>query len=180
MIITITGPPGSGKSTVAKILAKKLKFKHYSAGDFRRAIAKKRKISLEELNKEDEKTGETDILVDEWQKKLGEKEDNFVIDGRLPAYFIPHSIKIFLKVNPKVAAQRVFQQRKGSAVEEYKNIDEALKKLKEREMSDKKRYKMLYGIDYNKLNYDLVVDTTKSTPEEISTKVLNFLKKLKI
>jgi len=35
MIITIAGEGGSGKSTVARILAKKLDYKHYSTGDLR-------------------------------------------------------------------------------------------------------------------------------------------------
>ena len=42
MKITISGPIGSGKSTVSKILAAKLGYKHYSIGGFMRDIAKKR------------------------------------------------------------------------------------------------------------------------------------------
>ena len=60
MIITISGKPGSGKSTIAKILAEKLKLKHYSAGDFRREKAKKLCLSLEEFNKLGEKKDFTD------------------------------------------------------------------------------------------------------------------------
>lgn len=44
MIITISGYPGSGKSTIADIIAKKLKLKRYSVGNFRRELAKKRGI----------------------------------------------------------------------------------------------------------------------------------------
>ena len=46
MIITISGIAGSGKSTVAKLLAKKLNCKHYSVGDFMRQIAKEKNIPL--------------------------------------------------------------------------------------------------------------------------------------
>jgi len=175
MRITITGPPGSGKSTVAKLLAKKLKLKHYSAGDIRREIAKKKGISLEELNKLDEKTHKTDKIADDFQKKLGKTEDNFVIDGRLPHYFIPNSFKIFLYVDPKVGAQRVMERRKG--VEVYKSVEEAQKKLAEREASDRKRYRDLYGIDYDKKsNFDLCIDTSKTTVEEIAEEIIKFTK----
>ena len=49
MVITISGEPGAGKSTTAKLLAKKLSCKHYSTGDFMRDMAEERKISLLEL-----------------------------------------------------------------------------------------------------------------------------------
>ncbi len=39
MIITIAGMPGSGKTTVAKILADKLNLKRYSMGDLRGKMA---------------------------------------------------------------------------------------------------------------------------------------------
>ncbi len=174
MRITITGPPGSGKSTVAKLLAKKLKLKHYSAGDIRREIAAKKGMTLEEFNKWDEKTHEGDKIADDFQKKLGKTEDNFVIDGRLPHYFIPDAFKIFLHVDPKVAAQRVMERRKG--VEVYKSVEEAMKKLDERNKSDKKRYRDLYGIDYDKKsNFDLCIDTTKTTVEEIAEEIVKFV-----
>lgn len=175
MRITITGPPGSGKSTVAKLLAKKLKLKHYSAGDIRREIAAKKGISLAELNRRDEKTHKTDRLVDDYQKKLGKTKYNFVIDGRLPAFFIPKSVKIFLEVDPMVGAKRVMERRKG--VEAYKNVKDAVKKLKERDASDRKRYKDLYGINYrDKKIYDLVIDTTKTSAEEIVGEIVRFVK----
>lgn len=175
MRITITGPPGSGKSTVAKLLAKKLKLKHYSAGDIRREIAAKKGISLAELNKRDEKTHETDKLVDDYQKELGKTKDNFVIDGRLPAFFIPNSVKIFLDVAPLTGAKRVMDRRKG--VEVYKDVKEAAKKLKERDASDKKRYKDLYGINYSdRKMYDLVIDTTETKAEEIVREIIKFVK----
>ncbi len=112
MIITISGQAGSGKSTVARMLAKKLGFKHYSMGDLRRKMALKKGITLAELNKLGEKEDFTDKDVDEHQKRLGEKEDNFVIDGRTSFHFIPHSVKVYLKAGIKERAKRVFQDER--------------------------------------------------------------------
>ena len=46
MIITISGKAGSGKSTVAKELAKQLNLQHFSIGDIMRKMAKEKNISV--------------------------------------------------------------------------------------------------------------------------------------
>ena len=50
-LITITGQLGSGKSTVSKMLAERLKWQYYSTGMAQRTIAKKRGITTVELNR---------------------------------------------------------------------------------------------------------------------------------
>src|SRR3989338_8656535 len=98
MIITISGMPGSGKTTVANKIAKKLKLRHYSMGDLRGEVALKHGMNIDELNKLGEKKRWTDKEIDDYQRRLGKTQDNFIIDGRLSWYFIPKSIKIFLNV----------------------------------------------------------------------------------
>ena len=165
MIITISGMPGSGKSTVAGIIAKKLGIKHHSAGDFRR-------------KKAGEKEASTDSEADEWQKKLGESKDSFVIDGRLSYHFIPKSKKIFLKTSAEEGAKRILKDT--ARKEQYKSIEEAKQKIGERIKSDTKRYRKYYGINpYNEENYDLVIDTTSITAPEAAREILDFLKKQK-
>src|SRR3989338_5108791 len=96
MKLTIAGTPGSGKSSVARIIAKKLRLKHYSVGDFMRLIARKRKITLLKLMKQAETDkGKIDNELDAFQIKL-RAADNFVIDSRLGFHFIPDSFKVFL------------------------------------------------------------------------------------
>ncbi|NIO22939.1 MAG: AAA family ATPase, partial [Candidatus Aenigmarchaeota archaeon] len=73
MIITIAGQAGSGKSSVAEFLAKRLGFKRYSMGDLRRKAAYERGMTLAEFNKLGEKDDFTDRFVDELQEKLGKK-----------------------------------------------------------------------------------------------------------
>src|SRR3989344_2435450 len=177
MIISISGDPGSGKSTVAKIIANRLKLKHYSAGDFRRKMALERGMNIHELNALGEKEAFTDNDADDYQRKLGITEDNFIIDGRLSFYFIPHSYKIYLKVDSQIAAERIFNaQRLDEHI--YASIDDVLNATKARVESDEKRYKKYYGIDYTDAKqYDLVIDTTKSTPEEIADKIISEIRK---
>ena len=94
MIITISGSPGSGKSTVRDLLAQKLNLKRYSTGDFMRQLATKSGVSLEEFGKMAQQDSSIDKQLDDRQVKLGREEDNFIIDGRLSFHFIPNSIKI--------------------------------------------------------------------------------------
>lgn len=160
MIITIAGQAGSGKSTVAKMLASKLGMRHYGMGDMRRKMAEERGITLAELNKIGEKEAFTDKQVDEYQKQLGKKEDNFVVDGRLSWHFIQNSVKIYLKASLNERAKRVFYDERKE--EKFSSMEETKKALVEREKSDERRYKKYYGINIHKMkNYDLVLDTTK-------------------
>ena len=171
MIITISGKAGSGKSTTAKELAKKLNLKHYSIGDLMRQIAQEKGISLMELSKQAENNPSIDQELDKKQIDL-RKKDNFVIDGRLTAFFIPNaSLKVFLDCDDNVRSERILKE--GRKDEQGKNISELMEKIKQREQSEKKRYKEIYNIDYaDKKLYDLVIDTTNIPPSEVIKKII--------
>jgi cytidylate kinase len=183
MIITISGLPGSGKSSVAKLLAKRLKMKRYYMGEMRREIARNKGITLEELNRLGENEGWTDKTVDDYQRELGKKEDNFIIEGRTSFFFIPNSIKIFLDVDIRTGAKRIFKviENEGASKRnegDFKTIDEAEKAISERIRSDRKRYKKYYGIDFlDKSHYDMVIDTTNLEISQVVEKIIRMIEK---
>jgi cytidylate kinase len=176
MIISISGAEGSGKSTIAKMLAEKLGWPRYYIGGIRREKARERGLTLEEYNKLGETDPSTDLEVDEYQKKLGETQDSFVIEGRTSWYFIPHSFKIFLNVSFEEAAKRVFNElqnsnnrNEGKGLETQEDV---LNSLKARRQSDNKRYAQYFNIDvYDLDHYDFVLDTTGIGIEEVFEKV---------
>jgi len=175
MIITISGIAGSGKSTIAKLLAKKLNYRHYSIGDFMREIAKERNLTLLEISKQAEKDKAIDKELDKKQIELGKTQDNFVIDSRLGFHFIKNSIKIFLEVNLNEAAKRIFKEKREH--EQYSDIQESIEKIKTRIKSEDKRYRGYYNVDYqNKNNYGIIIDTTNIKPEEAVEKILKIIK----
>jgi CMP/dCMP kinase len=172
MIITIAGEAGSGKSTVAQLVADKLKFRHYSVGDFMREIARKRKITLLQLSKLAEKERSIDEELDDIQAELGKYEDHFVLDSRLGWHFIPKSFKVFLKVEEKEAARRIFEHKRNEE-KENTTLQETLKNISNRKKSELHRYDKYYKLNpYSDKNYNLVIDTTKLSPEETAEKIV--------
>ncbi len=181
MIISFSGSAGSGKSTIAKKIAEKLGWDYFYIGEIRRAKAKERGMTLAEYNKYGEEHPETDLEVDEFQKDLGLKSDNFIIEGRTSWYFIPHSLKVFLYVDEITGAKRILnhlkeenQRNEDSGLE---NLNAVLASLRERKKSDDKRYEKYYNIDINsKSNYDFYLDTSKLDKEQAYKKVFKFIK----
>lgn len=177
--ITISGEAGSGKSTVADIIAKKLKIKRYSTGDYMRTMAATRGVTIIELNKMSETDSSIDKELDDWQKKLEKKKDeSFVLDSRLGFHFIPSSIKIFLHGDLDIRAERIFHTNR--LVEENTTLEKTIANIKKRQRLERKRYKEKYSVDYLDMSqYDLVVNTTKMKPEEVAEKMIQFVKKSK-
>lgn len=175
MIITISGMPGSGKSTIARLLAEKLGYNFYSMGDLRGKMAVERGLTIDELNEIGKKEDWTDKEVDDYQSELGKKEDNFVIDGWLSFHFIPHAIKIFLKANPEESAKRVFENQRADE-EKKETFEEVKDMLNNRAEDSRQRYLKYYNVDYQDLeHYDFILDTTNLTLEEVREKLINFL-----
>jgi cytidylate kinase len=179
MIITISGTPGSGKGTIGRLLAAELKYRFYSMGDIRRKYAAEHGMTIEQLNKKAEIDPTSDHLVDEYQTELGKKEDDVVIDSRLGFHFIPMSFKLFLDADEMVRVRRILNDKR--ATEHYKDADDAVQQLRERQESDKKRYKKLYDVDpydVDAVDYGLLLDTSSNTPEELVAMILDVLNKL--
>lgn len=165
--IAISGDLGSGKSVLSKRLKTELGFEVISIGVIQRELAWKRGMDALEFNHFMETHPEIDRECDDMVASYGKNNQNLILDSRLAWYFIPQSFKIHLKVDSRVAAQRIYNDnvRKN---EKYSSVEDAQIKLDERKASERKRYKELYDVDVEDLkNYNCVVDTTQKTPEQI-------------
>jgi cytidylate kinase len=175
MIITIHGQAGSGKSSISKLLAKRLRYKCYSVGGLRREIARKHGLTLAQLNKLGETHDWTDKEADRFQKELGKKQGNFVINSRLGFHFIPNSFKIYLHANLKTRAERVFREKRK--FEQFRSLKETEMALVEREKGDRLRYRKYYRIDISDMkHYDLVIDTTSLSKKQIVERIMEAMK----
>lgn len=181
MIVSFSGWPGAGKSAVAKKIAADLSWPYYSMGQLRRQAARRRGMTLEEYNQLALTDIATDLEVDEYQTKMGQEQDNFVIDGRTSWHFIPHSYKIFLTVDPLAGAQRIFQDLQKSDErnegEHLDSVEAVLANNYQRVDNDRQRYRQYFNIDaYDLANYDEVVDTTELSLEQVVAKVSQLVK----
>lgn len=178
MIISIAGGPGTGKTSVGKLLAKRLGYKFYSVGELRGKMALEQGVTIDGLNKIGETNPETDKQADDYQKELGEKEDNFVIEGRMSWNFIPNSFKILLTCEIDEATRRIFEARKAKPSERpdeppYISIEEVKPTIKDRVASDVRRYQKYYNLDYRDIShYDLVLETAPIQGVEAVTDIL--------
>jgi len=190
MIITISGNPGSGKSSIAKILVEKLKAERIYAGGMKREMAKEKGLKLEEFLRLAEKDPtfdkEIDSQVRDKARTLDKSGKKVVVEGRVHFHFLPESVKIYVKVDEKEGARRIWKDLQSKEASQQRNqdaansVEEVLKKNRAREKEDVKQFLDIYGVNYLDLkNYDLVIDSTKITPEQAAEKIITFIKKQK-
>lgn len=171
---------GSGKGTVSKLLADKLWYEIVSIGDMKRKLAAEMWINIIEFNKmwDDPKNAkEFDLKYEEYQKSL-KLTDNIILDSRLGFYAQPKAFKILLDVDEEVAWERIFKAKRETDKNTTKK--HAIDEVKERNSGDEARYMKLYNVDlWNPNNYNLVIDTSERTPEEVLEIILDEFKAYK-
>ncbi len=184
MIITISGTPGSGKSSVGKIVAGRLGYERLYMGALYRKMAREMGITVEEENLLAEKDPSFDRKIDDEIRKAVEGKDDLVIESRTAAGLFrkwgmrKDTLHVLLKCDLREAARRVFRQKSeedggGRNERPTESEEEQLEDLKERKRSETRRYMKYYGFDcYDEGLYDLVLDTTKMSIKETAEKIL--------
>jgi predicted cytidylate kinase len=169
MIITLGGLPGSGKTTVARILADKLKMEYINAGDIFRNLAAKKGMTLEEFGFFAERNPNIDRAID---KKLLEiaRRDNVILEGRLAGIMLElndvEALKVWLEAPLEERVRRVSDR-------DTKSTEAALSDTQTREKSEWDRYYNIYHVDIRDLSvYNMVVQTQDRTPEDIAEEII--------
>lgn len=165
MIITISGNIGSGKSTVAKRLAKNLGYPTLDVGALRRAEAKRRGMTLAAFNAWAEKHPKAgDWAFEQKFIRTARRKRNIIVTGRVAYHFLPESFKVFLKVSAREGARRTLANQKDRP-NEFKvgvTLASLMRLHQQRIRSDVRRYRKSYNINILDLHqYDYILDTSR-------------------
>ncbi|WP_254531193.1 (d)CMP kinase [Natrinema gelatinilyticum] len=163
MLLTVSGPPGSGKSTTAELLAEAFDFDHVSGGDIFRTLADERGYTPLEFNKLAEENDKIDRDLDRRLREIAVEGDDLVLESRLAGWLAGDEadFRFWLDAPVRVRGVRI-------ADRENKDPDRATEETRAREASEAQRYQEYYGIDIQDLTiYDLSVNTARWEPDAV-------------
>ncbi len=165
MRITISGPPGSGKSTACAALAERVGAEPVVFGNIFRELAAEKHLTLSQLGDIAEKDPSIDNMIDARILEIARSKDDIILESRLSAYMLDRNgiaaYKVYLTASPGVRMGRV-------GVREGQTLEQATAETEERERSEARRYMQWYGIDISDLGvYDLVLNTDELDPGQV-------------
>jgi predicted cytidylate kinase len=170
MRITISGPPGSGKTTACKKLSEKLGIKAVVFGEFFRKLAKERGMTLAEFGELAERDPAIDKKIDSMILDVARENPDIILESRLSAHMLTSNnipaFRIYLDASPEIRIKRV-------GIRDGESFEDVYRHTLERQSSEAKRYKMYYDIDIeDKSVYDMVINTDNSDPDQVVDMIL--------
>ncbi|MFC7202346.1 (d)CMP kinase [Haloferax namakaokahaiae] len=157
MLLTVSGPPGSGKSTTAAALAEAFDLEHISGGDIFRELAAERDMTAVEFNKLAEEDDQIDRDLDRRLRTIAVERDDVLLESRLAGWLAGDEadLRFWLDAPVSVRAERI-------ADREDKSVELAREETTTREESEGLRYQEYYGIDITDLSiYDIALNTAR-------------------
>ena len=129
-------------------------------------------LSISEFNilgEKPENQKEFDLKYEEYQK-------NLPLESRLGFLCQPKAFKVFLDICDEVASERIRKDQRTT--DNFESPEQALEVTKKRNTDDRKRFLSLYNVDLrDDENYDLKIDTSDKTPQEVAQLIIDTFKK---
>jgi cytidylate kinase len=156
MLISVSGPPGSGTTTAATGVASALGLELVHGGEVFRAMATEHGMTLREFGRYAAERPAVDVELDR-RLAAAARLGGVVVESRLAAWVLHNEgldgLRTWIDCDDKLRAERV-------AAREGITIDQALRDNAEREAVEQARYRALYGIELDDLSvYDLLLDS---------------------
>ncbi|HYA70195.1 MAG TPA: cytidylate kinase family protein [Thermoplasmata archaeon] len=170
-VVTVGGPPGSGKSTAGRLVAQSLGLEFRSAGDLFRTEARRHGMDLTEFGRYAAAHPEVDRELDRSMQALA--TPGRLLDGRIQGPLCRRAgvpvYDIVVTAREDVRVQRV-------AGRDGQSIDQARRLVREREASERDRYQRFYGIDLAREPASLIVDSSDRSPDGVAEAILAFVR----
>ena len=159
LLITVSGSPGSGVTTLCERLAETLDCGYVSGGEVFRQIADDRGMSLRELtaaaSSHEELDRELDRRLQRIAREWADADKSFVLESRLAGWLAGEDadLRIWLDAPEEIRVERTADREELGA------------EMRVREVADQSRYASRYGIDLSDRSiYDLTVNTARWSP----------------
>jgi len=163
MLLTVSGPPGAGKSTTVAALAEAFDLEHVSGGDIFRELAAERGMTAVEFNQLAEDDDQIDRDLDRRLRTTALERDDVLLESRLAGWLAGDAadLRLWLDAPIEVRAARIAER-------EGKSAERALEETRTREESEALRYREYYGIDISDLSiYDVALNTARWSQEDV-------------
>lgn len=169
-VITIGGEPGSGTTTIAKLLTERLGLELVYIGETFRELAKEHNMTLPQFGDYADTHPEIDFELDKRQINRAQR-GNVILEGRLSGWLMKNNnikaFKIYLTADLDTRVNRIMGR-------ETKDYDLVKSEILAREKCETERFEKIYNINYtDQSHYDLVIDTSNLTPEQIVQKIID-------
>jgi len=169
VLITISGLPGSGTTTVSRLVAEALGIERVPGGEVFRLMAAESDMTLAEFGVHAQGHPEIDLELDA-RLEARAREGDCVIESRLAGWLVTRAdlaaTRVWVDCEDQVRAARV-AEREGTS------LAEALIDNAERSDLERARYKAVYDIDLDdRSTYDLVLDSSIEPPDTLATAII--------
>jgi len=180
--IIFSGPPAVGKTTVAKLVAEKLKLKLVGGGDILKEIAAEEGVKTSGDDWWDTPGGMKFLAKRKKSKRFDREVDrrllqrvgagNVVITSYTIPWLSKKGIKIWLSGSVDSRSERM-------ATRDQMSKEECRKVIQVRDTENLELYKRLYGIEFGKdlTPFNLIVGTDGIPAKTIAEEVLKYLRK---
>lgn len=162
LFVTVSGPPGSGATTLSTRLAAAMDCPCVSGGDIFRQIAEERDMTITQLSAKAQETDEIDRALDrhlgELAEKWGTASEPFVLQSRLAGWLAGDraDLRVYLDAPEEVRKDRVAHR------------DETAAEMAVREVGEAGRYESCYEVDVGDVSfYDLHLNTARWSEEGV-------------
>lgn len=164
--ITVSGPPGSGTSTLVDKICQSRNWSSLNGGDIFRAEASQRGLSVVDFSALCKQDLDVDRALDAKLKEIISSSDSpEVVESRLCGWWAHQlsldCLRVWVSVSDKERARRIHTREGGEYMER-------LTESKQRQADDNQRYIELYGIDMADLTpYNLIIDADEIDADEV-------------